>query len=60
MATSPPAPDPRTVVKVTTKLWSDEVAIADAAKGVQPKDVAYDFSNGRRFTDPSPYTGTST
>lgn len=31
------------------RLWSEEVAIADARDPLPPKDVAYEFSNGRKF-----------
>lgn len=43
--------DPRTVVKTTSRLWSEEVAVADAS--VDPlapaNDKAYVFNNGRTF-----------
>lgn len=57
MATTPtPNQDPRTVVKTTQRLWSDEVALAEAAGVIKPKDVAYEFSNGRRFEgETNPY-----
>jgi hypothetical protein len=49
------APDPQTVVKVTERLWSEEVAAAEATQ-LQPRDTAYQFSNGRRFEEkPNPY-----
>lgn len=37
------------------RLWSEEVAIA-AAQGGEPlaqRDPSYEFSNGRRFVEPS-------
>ena len=38
----------------TQRLWSEEVAIANARAGepIQPKEEAYVFSNGRRFLEP--------
>lgn len=57
MATTPtPNQDPRTVVKTTQRLWSDEVALTEAAGPIKPKDTAYEFSNDRRFDEtPNPY-----
>lgn len=50
--------DPRTVVRTSTKLWSD---IVRAARGdeveVNPQDPAYQFSNGRLFREPRPTYG---
>lgn len=43
---STPNRDPRTVVKIGTRLWSDEVGRAQADELVQPFDPAYRFSNG--------------
>lgn len=41
------------VVRTSTRLWSQEVAIAEAKSGgpVQPKtkEPGYEFSNGRKF-----------
>ncbi len=47
--------DPRTVVKVTTRLWDQEVAIADAGETPKPHDKAYEFSNGKEFVEKTPY-----
>lgn len=51
--------DPRTVVRTTTKLWSD---IVRAARGddvdMRPYDRSYLFSNGREFFDTRPYQWT--
>lgn len=46
-----PVPDPRTVVRVTQRLWSEEVGAAAADAVLPPKDPGYEFSNGRRFDD---------
>lgn len=49
-------PDPRTVVVTTDRLWSEEVALADAKDPIAPKDIAYEFSNGVKFEAPTdPY-----
>lgn len=40
------------VVRTSTRLWSAEVAIAEAASGeVRPKnkEPGYEFNNGRKF-----------
>lgn len=45
--------------RVTTseRLWSEEVGLAQRDEPLQPKDVAYEFSNGRKFFDgKGPYT----
>lgn len=55
MATAAPAQDPRTVVKIGTRLWSQEVATADAGEIPKPHDDAYEFSNGRKFVEKDPY-----
>lgn len=55
MATAPPTPDPRTRVRVTERLWSEEVELARAGEELKPGDTAYEFSHGRKFverTDP--------
>lgn len=58
MATTPPKQDPRTVVRTSTKLWSD---IVRAARGdevdMRPYDPAYQFSNGRLFNETRPVYG---
>ena len=46
--------DPRTVVRTTTRLWSDEVGRAQADENVKPYDPAYQFSNGREFVEKTP------
>jgi hypothetical protein len=48
-----PSPPP----KVSERLWSAEVALAEAVEGVDPlrKDDTYRFSNGRRFSESEPY-----
>jgi hypothetical protein len=47
------------VVRTSTRLWSQEVAIAEAAGGdIVPKDKepGYEFSSGRKFdTGLGPY-----
>lgn len=55
MATAPPKQDPRTVVRTTERLWSDEVGRAEAETVVRPKDPAYQFSSGRTFYEENPY-----
>lgn len=52
--------DPRTIVRTTTRLWSEEVAIARAsdplAAGDPDKEPGYEFSNGVSFNTPrDPY-----
>ena len=55
MATKPykPAPAPKT----TERLWSTEVALAEAMEGVDPMRPrpVYRFANGRTFTERNPY-----
>lgn len=41
-----PNQDPRTKVKTSTRLWSDEVGRAQADELIPPYDQAYRFSNG--------------
>lgn len=48
---------PNPPVKMSTRLWSAEVAAVEASEGIDPlkRDIAYEFSNGRKFvaeTDP--------
>jgi hypothetical protein len=40
-------------VKISTRLWSQEVAIANAKSGYvpPPREPGYQFSNGRKFDD---------
>jgi hypothetical protein len=57
MATTPPNPlrltDP---VKFSERAWSDEVGLARAMEGPQPQfPGAYEFSNGRRTFEKTPY-----
>jgi len=47
--------DPRTVVKVTNRPWSAEVALADANEIPKPYDDAYRFSNGKTFVNKRNY-----
>lgn len=47
----PDTPDPRTVVRIGVRLWSDEVGAAAADSLLPAKDPGYEFSNGRRFDD---------
>lgn len=52
MATTPtPNQDPRTVVRTSQQLWSEQVALAEANEPIKPRDTAYEFSNGRRFEE---------
>ena len=38
------------------QLWSEQVALAEAASGPPDPPVAYEFSNGRKFAPPqNPY-----
>jgi hypothetical protein len=46
-----PEPDARTRVTVSTQLWSDEVAIANAGCPLPEKEIAYEFSDGHRFEE---------
>lgn len=55
MATTPYQIDPTRVVRISERLWSEEVQIADATEPPTP-DVAYEFGDGRRFVRPTnPY-----
>jgi hypothetical protein len=52
----PNTQDPRTVVKTTDRLWSEEVALAEADNPLPAKDIAYQFSDGVKFEQPAdPY-----
>lgn len=56
MATMPPPKvDPRTVVKISSRLWSEEVGLADANDVIKPFDPAYRFSNGKEFVEKKHY-----
>lgn len=56
MATRPlPQNDPATRVRISERLWSEEVALTEAAEPLAT-DKAYRFSNGRSFDQPrNPY-----
>jgi len=59
MATTPtPGQDPRTVVRISTRLWSDEVGRAIADDVVPPYDPAYSFSNGTEKVEKNHYQDT--
>ena len=49
--------DPRTVVKFSTRLWSDEVRLAEGDDLLPQHDPAYEFSNGRKFVEKTHYEG---
>lgn len=44
------------VVTTSERLWSEEVAIANAENPLPPKDVQYEFNNGRKFYVPEQIT----
>ena len=47
-----PNQDPKTVVRTTTRLFSEEVGLAEASDVPKPmRDTAYEFSNGRKFEE---------
>ena len=48
--------DPRTIVKIGSRTWASEVAIADAGEIAKPHDAAYKFSNGKEFVNKANYT----
>lgn len=53
--------DPKTVVKFSERLWSDEVAIAESDDDPKPiYDPAYKMSNGREFVEKTHYQDTPT
>lgn len=54
MATGP-TQDPRTIVRTSTRLWSDEVGRAQAEDPLPPLEPTYQFSNGRKFTEKTPF-----
>lgn len=59
MATTPtPGQDPRTVVRTSTRLWSDEVGRANADEVVPPYDVVYQFSDGTEKVEKNHYQDT--
>lgn len=47
--------DPRTIVRTSERLWSEEVARAEAQAPLPPHDPAYEFSNRRQFVERSPF-----
>lgn len=52
MPIDPNAPQhPSTVVKSSTRLWSHEVAMAEAQSPLPPKEPGYEFSNGAKKND---------
>ncbi|MCK0507919.1 hypothetical protein [Aromatoleum anaerobium] len=52
MPIDPNAPqDPKTRVRTSERLWSQEVGAAEAQAPLPPKDPGYEFSNGRKFND---------
>ncbi|THF55926.1 hypothetical protein [Pseudothauera rhizosphaerae] len=52
--------DPRTKVRVSNRLWSQEVGAAQAETLLPEKEPGYVFSNGRRFDDgKGPYSDAS-
>lgn len=54
-----PNQHPSTVVKISERLWSQEVARADAESEPQPiHDPAYEFSNGKKFVVKQHYQDT--
>lgn len=43
-------------VKITERLWSEEVGIANADAELKPLDPAYEWSNGKtHYTPKDPY-----
>jgi hypothetical protein len=51
MATAPPTQNPRTRVRVSTRLFSDEVGLVEAGELKPARDIAYQFNNGRKFEE---------
>lgn len=43
-----------TRVKTSERLFSEEVALAEAEAPLPVKDIAYEFNNGRKFEAPKP------
>lgn len=43
--------DREPVVKMSSRLWSEEVGSAEADSIIAPRDPGYEFSNGRKFVD---------
>lgn len=50
-----PVPTPDGQPRFTQRLFSEEVGIARASsdQDVIPRDIAYEWSNGRRFVQPN-------
>lgn len=47
-----------TTVKISTRLWSTEVAIAEGQDDPPPQfDPAYEFGNSRKFVEKAHYVG---
>lgn len=44
--------DPPVIPTASQRLWSEEVAMADADNLLPPKETAYEFGNGRKFDAP--------
>lgn len=47
--------DPRTVVRTTERLWSEEVGRAQASDPKPPFEPTYEFSNSRKFVEKTPF-----
>jgi hypothetical protein len=43
-------------VKIETRLWSDEVRLADGDELIPQFDPAYKFNNGREFVEKEHYS----
>lgn len=43
------AQDPRTIVRTSVRLWSEEVANADAQAPLPEQPVVYEFAGGKRL-----------
>lgn len=52
--------DPSTIVKISSRVWANEVALADAGEPVKPYDAAYRFNNGKEFVNKASYTPANT
>lgn len=56
----PDQQDPRTIVRTTTRLFSEEVGIANAEEIINPNEPGYEFNSGRTFNTPkNPYAPNS-
>lgn len=47
--------DPRTIVQMSTRLWSEEVGIANADEVIKPLDPGYEFTGRTFYTPKDPY-----